>query len=113
MLHSDRVHVVEDVADAEALAEKLAEHTWCACNGFRLDGYLYLNDSTGPDGAQEFAVFKEATGHQVESITFGWCSKADALGYIRAVSAGEYDGASWPATFQLDASRPHRCGHCA
>lgn len=44
MIHSKRRYVVVDVATVEALAEKLTEHTWCGCNGFRLEGYVFLND---------------------------------------------------------------------
>jgi hypothetical protein len=39
MLHRSRCFVVVDVYTAEALAEKLTEHTWCVCIGFRLGGY--------------------------------------------------------------------------
>jgi len=56
----------------------------CTCNGFRLHGYMFLNDATCPDGAQEYArhcgvggqsafgvvadaVIKESSGIQVES----------------------------------------------
>lgn len=57
MLHKNRRWCVTPVASAEELAEKLTEMTWCGCSGFRLGGYLWLNDATSPDGAQEFAVY--------------------------------------------------------
>jgi hypothetical protein len=50
----------------------LTETSWFCCTGFELDGYRYLNDSTSPDGAQEFAVVKIDGGagkpRQVESM---------------------------------------------
>jgi len=77
---------VAPVANAEELATKLTEQTWTLCTGFSLGGYLFLNDSTSEDGVQEYAVVKPLPegGHvQIESITFGWCTKAQALEFIR------------------------------
>jgi len=37
-----------------------------------------LNDSTGPDGAQEYAAVDADTGEQIESITFSWCTPVEA-----------------------------------
>ena len=89
--HAERVWQVSDVADAAELASKLTTMTWCACNGFRLDGYLFLNDATSPDGAQEYAVVKEATGQQVESITMSWIAFPRAVAYINGAIRGEFD----------------------
>jgi hypothetical protein len=77
MFHRGRTHRVAEIETAAELAERLVEHTWTLCTGFRHGGLLWLNDSTGPDGAQEFAVVRE--GRQIESITFSWCSRAEAL----------------------------------
>ncbi len=57
MFHERRVWSVSPVASAEELAKKLTEMIWCCCNAFELGGYLWLNDSTCPDGAQEYAVY--------------------------------------------------------
>ena len=46
MLHTSRIWTIADVQTEEELAEKLTEHTWCTCSGFRLGGYLFLNDAT-------------------------------------------------------------------
>jgi hypothetical protein len=73
MLHKNRVWQVKDLA-AEALAGELQRCTWCGCQGFRAGGVLWLNDSTSPDGGQEFAVVRESTGRQFESVTVNWCT---------------------------------------
>lgn len=88
MMHGHRRFCVVDILSAEDLAEKLTHHTWCGCTGFRLGNFVFLNDSTGPDGAQEYAVFDEKEGKQIESITFSWCSESKALEYIRQLSDG-------------------------
>ena len=58
MLHSKRTWCIAPVSDAEELARKLTELTWTGCTAFELEGYLFLNDSTSLDGAQEYAVLK-------------------------------------------------------
>jgi hypothetical protein len=90
MMHDRRSFSVTNVESAEELARTLTEHTWTLCSGFRLGRYLFLNDPTSEDGAQEYAVFREPAGtskryRQVKSITFSWCSYEHALGYIRRV----------------------------
>ena len=77
MMHSRRRFSVDVVKDIPTMATKLADHSWCACQGFRLaeTPLLLLNDSTGPDGAQEFAVFDVVRGVQTESITVSWMTK--------------------------------------
>ena len=42
---------------------------------------LWLNDSTGPDGAQEYAVVREEDLMQVESIPASWCSEDELIHY--------------------------------
>ena len=92
-MHNNRVWCVALVATAEELAEKLTKGTWCCCSGFELDGYLWLNDATFEDGAQEYAVVRKPTDadpqyRQVESITASWCSQEELLLYIQAVHQG-------------------------
>lgn len=66
------------------------------CTGFRLRGplgyFLFLNDSTGPDGAQEYAVLHlnevRPTGilaTPIESLTVSWMSYEMLLGCIHAI----------------------------
>src|SRR3954452_5417891 len=95
-MHDQRTWSVAPGASPENLAHKLTEYTWTTDTGFELDGYLFLNDSTGPDGAQEYAVVKRPrepgkTYLQVESITFGWCTPDWALLYVKECVAGKYD----------------------
>jgi hypothetical protein len=120
MFHSNRVWCVSPVDSAEDLARKLTEVTWCCCTGFEFGGYLWLNDSTSPDGAQEYAVLKRNGDHgkpvQIESITFGWCDQAKALEYIRQTLAGKDDVNDFRREVDPVLQTPdqhRRCGHCA
>ena len=119
MLHSKRRWCVTPVNSAEELARKLTETTWCGCTAFRIGDYLWLNDSTSPDGAQEFAVIKEVEAGkwvQLESITFGWCDYERSLELILATLNGQDDRNSWrkPVHPVLDAEPDHqRCSRCA
>lgn len=125
MLFPRRRRVVTDIksvsleAGAKQLARKLTEMTWCGCNGFRLGDYLFLNDSTSPDGAQEYAVVHEPSMLQCESITFSWCSRAKALEYILKTIRGEFK--PWreptlpkPGQLIIQTQDEHgTCVHCA
>ena len=120
MFHDSRVWCVHPVASAEELAKKLTEMTWCCCTAFELVGYLWLNDSTSPDGAQEYAVLKQDGGNgkpvQIESITFGWCDEVKALAYIRDTLAGNDDRSSFCREVDPISQPPSehgRCPHCA
>ena len=118
MLHKRGYWSVTPVSNPEELATKLTEHTWTLCTGFSLGGYLFLNDSTSEDGAQEYAVVKPLRDGgfvQVESITFGWCTKGRAFELIRKTLRGEYDA---EAAFgrvkpNLEPPEGHRCPYCA
>ncbi len=118
MFHSQRRWCVAPVENAEVLAEKLTEQTWTLCTAFSLQGYLFLNDATSEDGAQEYAVLKvaEAAHIQIESITFSWCTRERALELIRQVLAGKFDAAGMygPVKPKLDTPEAHgRCPLCA
>ena len=87
MMHSNRIWQVTPVDSAEELANRLTNQSWTLCTGFKLRGFLFLNDATCEDGAQEYAVVEKRHNdnrdyRQVESITFSWCTEVDALGYI-------------------------------
>lgn len=88
MVHTKRCFNVAKASSVDELAEQITQSTWALCTGFELDGYLFLNDSFTEDSAQEYAVVKDC--HQVESITFGWCSRERAAEHIRAVLAGRH-----------------------
>jgi stage V sporulation protein SpoVS len=116
-MHRRRWSVV-DVATAEELAVALTGELWCSCNGFRFGGYLWLNDATGPDGAQEYAVVRERNHAQVESVTFGWVDAARGLAIIREIVAGDGINASTaygvinPCLIETPVQH-RRCVHCA
>ncbi len=119
MMHSDRIWCVVPASSAEELARNLTEGTWTCCSAFELGGYLWLNDSTCPDGAQEYAVLKRVGPQgrpiQVESITFSWCSFADALEYIQRTLRGEDDRSEFAREVSavLQSPAEHgRCCHC-
>jgi hypothetical protein len=119
MMHTKRTWCVNLVGSPEELAEKLTNHSWTLCTGMKHGDYLFLNDSTSEDGAQEYAVVKLPgdTGgfpRQVESITFGWCDFEKGLEYVRRTLAGEYDdgGTSLPG-LRLETPDQHdRCHLC-
>lgn len=118
MLHRNRIWTIAVVPDAETLAEQLTQSTWCCCNGFRLGDYLFVNDATGPDGAQEYAALKPVGEDyvQIESLTFSWMNREQALDIIRRVLAGEFDHESYGAieSRRIQTPAEHgRCGHCA
>ncbi len=109
---------VSDVATAEELASILTGQDWTLCSGFRHGGHLWLNDATGPDGAQEYAVVREGDHAQVESITFGWLDAARGLAIIREIVAGE--GGDYSASYgsidprMVETPAQHgRCPQCA
>lgn len=114
MIFPRRVHHVVDVPSVEALAEKLTNHTWTLCTGFRLTVgdrvLLFLNDSTGEDGAQEYGVFAP-DGRQLESITFGWCDQSRAEELLRHVLAGRVVEMG-RVELRLDEEPDHVCHLC-
>jgi hypothetical protein len=117
MLHRKRTWCVLDGGAAELLAEKLTEHTWTGCTAFELQGYLFLNDSTSADGAQEYAVLKRPVApagafFQIESITFGWCDREKALALVRQVLAGEFDEADYRRAVKPRLHTPAEHGRC-
>lgn len=94
MLHSDRRFSITNIDDAAALAEQLANFSWCLCQGFRHRGYLLLNDAISEDAAQEFAAYKELADdlvRQVESYTISWMDHAAIERSIRELVAGNCD----------------------
>lgn len=119
MMHKRRRWCLRPGEDAEELATQLTQHTWTLCTAFELGGYLFLNDSTSENGAQEYAVLKRQPNNryvQIESITFGWCTTEQAYQLIHDVLVGKYDDEAWfggvsPAIQTREAHRD--CSHCA
>jgi hypothetical protein len=56
MMHKHRCSCVGPIEDPAQLAEWLTQRSWTLCTGFAIAGYLFLNDATSEDGAQEYAV---------------------------------------------------------
>lgn len=120
MLHAHRVWCVSEVGSAEELAKNLTETAWCRCQAFSIAGYpryIWLNDSTSSDGAQEFAVVRltgiAGWGRQLESITFGWSDYANSLVMIRATLNGEDDQNSWSTSVKVRLQSPEEHGRCS
>lgn len=118
MFHRKRQWSIVLIDDAEALAEKLTQFTWCGCNGFRLGEYLFVNDATSADGAQEYGVLKPIGEEfvQIESLTFSWMTLTQAQDIIRRVLAGEFDRERYDMlkAERLESPEQHgRCHHCA
>lgn len=120
MLHKSRTWCLHSVTDAEDLARKLTESTWTLCTAFGLADYVFANDSTSPDGAQEFAVLRsrDARGdyQQVETITFSWCTEEQAFTLILSVLAHQFDEQDLGSVSLWQLQHPHDhmvCQHCA
>ena len=116
MWHRNRTFNVVDLSEPEELLEKLKEHTWTLCAGWRLNGWLWLNDSLSEDGAHEYAVVHEQTMIQWESLTISWMSPEDVIAFIRMFNVGTAPGPFFPnpVTNKLDTPEEHgRCHLCA
>jgi hypothetical protein len=110
VIHRNRTFTIAHVSSAPELAEKITEHTWTLCTGFRLGDLFFLNDSFSEDGAQEYAVIR--ADRQIETITFSWTSQDRALELIEwLVNGGTTD--MGPFTPLIDDSPEHRCPLCA
>lgn len=115
MLHNRRRWSVAAVGSSEELARYLTDHTWTSCQAFELGGYLFANDATCADGAQEYAVLRADGSEsftQIESITFSWCSYEQSLAYIGQILAGEFDGESYGHVHRDRFQRPEEHGVC-
>jgi len=118
MMHKSRVFRVSDIRvpgetfSPASLARALTERSWCLCNGFRIGRLVFLNDSTGEDSAQEFAVFDEKIGKQVESLTCSWMKKEELEPMIVKLLAGEGGCEPWGVMPSL-AHPEGSCPRCA
>jgi hypothetical protein len=117
VFHKHRVWAVGHVESPAQLAEKLTDYSWCSCCGFRLGGYLFLNDQTGPDGAGEWGiVIADEPTLQAESVTFGWMRRHQALDVIWSILKARTLVPLWNSGItaaQIVSPIGHRCGHCA
>ena len=88
MIYPKRRFNIKKCSDVETFATEVTRCTWTLCTGFELHGYLFLNDSISEDGGHEYAVIKD--GRQVESITFGWCTRRQAMHHVRDIFEGKH-----------------------
>ena len=108
MLHAKRQHDVKEYADLGVMCDKLINHSWCLCAGFKWKSITLLNDSTSEDALQEYAVIKN--GRAIESLTVSWI-KADKLAeYIQEYEANTHGADFGPVQPQ---SHPRDCDLCA
>jgi hypothetical protein len=114
MLHSTRIWSVASAETAESLAHQLTQYTWCGCNGFALGSYVFVNDATSGDGAQEYGVLRPDSGDyvQIESLTFSWMNEDRALAIIRRVLAGEFDAGAYSRIDGRRLQSPDEHGRC-
>ncbi len=116
MMHKGRVHQLVLVNTLDELVREITRTTWTSCTGFYYGGLLLLNDCTGPDGAQEYAIVDPSKGVQVESLTISWmkpekfrevmCDLIDqkAKGELEIMSIGP---------FLWEMAPDHKCHLCA
>ena len=114
MWHKQRRFVVADVANYQELLDKFKGEvgTWCLCNGFRCQGYLWLNDSLSENGAQEYAVVREADLTQVESVTVSWMSRAELAEFMRLFVSDGLVLELGVVTNRIDTVEEHRKARC-
>ena len=114
MLHSKRIWSIAPAESAEWLAEQLIQSTWCGCNGFRLGDYVFVNDATCADGAQEYAALRQDGEHfiQIESLTFSWMTYDKALRGIRQVTASEFNHERYGRVAASRLQTPEQHGRC-
>ena len=116
-MNDSRRFRVQSVDTQDELAANLTDgRTYCLCAGFRLatTRLLFLNDSFSEDGAQEYAVYDELTGKQIESITAIWMTKENLDAFITKTLAALPEAAA-PVASTLPSLNHGKqpCRHCA
>jgi hypothetical protein len=115
MLHDKRIWCITPVSSAEELIDRLHRHTWTLCTGFRLGEYLFLNDATGEDGAQQYAVLHdrgEGRFRQIESWTVSWMNRDQLAQHVADCLAGQLADADWSRTVKPTLESPEQHGRC-
>lgn len=109
MMYPKRPHKVCEVADLATLVHKLTNYTWTTCSAFSWRSLTLLNDSTGPDGAQEYAVIRAS--EQIESITVSWMKPDELRELLEQYERGE--GAAMHKAVTLVEHPQGYCPRCA
>lgn len=106
-----RGHSVHKLSSIRELAETLYGHSWTVCSGFAAENLIAVNDATGPDGAQEYAIIRN--GEQVESLTVSWYDSVDELHKeLQKLNDDPTSGVSFGAIELKPHAEPY-CIHCA
>ncbi len=98
----------------EQFARDLQGRTWTLCTGFQCGSYLFLNDSTSENGAQEIAVvvIRDHDFLQIESGTFSWATPEQALNYVKTALSGAWDHNDFAKVVYPRLQRPAEHGRC-
>jgi hypothetical protein len=112
MMHNQRKFHIFKLESFKELAEILFAGTQCLCTGFQLGDFIFINDSTSEDGAQEYAVVKH--GMQIESLTVSW---VDSIRELLDLFHGVMEAGDTPMklkleNLKLDYSPYHHCYLC-
>jgi hypothetical protein len=113
MMHKRRWSVAQ-LENADALVHELKRCIWCLCAGFQVGRYLFLNDATSEDGAQEYAVLFDRHGDylQIESITVS-STEPERLGEIvKQALAGMWDLHDFAQIVDVRIDSPQSHGRC-
>lgn len=112
MMYTKRPHSLTDLESAAKMARELKRTTWTACTGFRAGSLIALNDSTGPDNAQEYAIIRD--GVQIESIAVSWMELEALTELLIRLDRGE-GGVVMGRNVEIvpHVQRGGYCQHCA
>jgi len=106
MFERARKYKIDEI-DRQELVRILKDYDSTALNsGFKVEGYLFLNDSAGEECIQEYAVFKHQAGtiyKKVESITISWMSKDRFIVFLHHLIDRKYYDSE--CLFTIDVSK--------
>jgi hypothetical protein len=75
MLHKSRVWGEPVETDLDTFAKQVTTRDWTVCTAWKVGDYVFVNDASSGDGAQEYAVLiedEDGQWFQVESWTCSW-----------------------------------------
>ena len=110
MMHKSRTYFIRKCQSFNELAELLFNHSWCLCSGFQVGNYLFLNDATSEDGAQEYGVILD--GFQIESLTVSWVESESELIELFTELGRDPPPIKFKINVKIDTSENHKCELC-
>jgi hypothetical protein len=114
MMHQRRGFAVKTYDDLDQLVEDLYKCTsWTSCTGFRWNGLLFLNDSFGPDGAQEYGVVRESDMKQIESLTVSWMKPEEFKEFVLKMATVDWSHVYGVVRNKIEPCEGHHCHLCA